>query len=318
VIAFIAGHPSVDRLYEVDHIRSGSIHRPALVRVVPGGKGLNAARAARRLGEKPHVLAILAGHAGRWIADALRAEDVQGTFVWSPGETRTSVSVASSGGPAGSVTGFYEPSEPIPAGSWSELESVGEEVIHHADLVCLSGGVIAGAPVDCYRRIAEMAHARGVPVAIDSHGPHLLSALQAGLELVKLNLEEAAEALELPMPDHDPLRWAARAACDIQGRVAGCRVAVVTAGTSGMALVDDSGQAFVGHIDQVGAYPVGSGDAALAGLAIGMCRSLAPREMLALALAAGAANAEVPGPGLLDPARIPALAAAASIAHQRD
>lgn len=314
MIAFVAGHPSVDRLYEVEHIRPGSIHRPELVRVVPGGKGLNAARAARRLGGEPHVLGILAGHAGRWIADALRAEDVPGTFVWTQRETRTSVSIASSDAPAGSVTGFYEPSDPIPAGTWSELESVAKDVIGRADVVCLSGGVIAGAPVDGYRRIAELAHAGGASVAIDSHGPHLLSALEAGPQLVKLNAEEAAEALEVAVPEDDLLTWAAQAAREIHRRVPGNRITVVTCGTSGMALVDEGGQTLGGHIDYLGAYPVGSGDAALAGLALGLSRSLPAHEMLALALAAGAANADVPGPGVFDPDRIAALAAQASIA----
>jgi 1-phosphofructokinase family hexose kinase len=314
VIAFVAGHPSVDRLYEVEHIRPGLIQRPGLVRVVAGGKGLNAARVARLLGGNPHVLAILSGHAGRWIVDALHAEGVEGTFVWTEGETRTSVSVASSDQPRGSITGFYEQSEPIAAGSWSELESVATEVIARAEVVCLSGGVAPGAPVDGYRRLVETAHARGVPVAIDSHGPHLLSAFEAGPEFVKLNAEEAAEALGRAVPDHDLLRWAAQAAAEINRSVPGNQIAVVTCGTSGMALVDDSGQTLGGRIEEIGAYPVGSGDAALASLALGVSRSLPPCELLAQALAAGAANADVPGPGVLDPARVPALAARAAIA----
>jgi 1-phosphofructokinase family hexose kinase len=317
VIAFVAGHPSVDRLYEVHQIQPGEIHRPTLVRVVPGGKALNAARAARLLGGDPHVLAILAGHAGRWIAEALRAEGVAGTFAWTEGETRTSVSVAASDQPAGSITGFYEPSEPIPASAWSELEAVAADVVLRADLVCLSGGVIAGAPVDGYQRIAEMAHAGGIPVAIDSHGPHLLSAFKAGPELVKLNAEEAAEALDIAVPDHELLPWAAEAAAEIKRRVPGNQITVVTAGTSGMALVDDSGETLGGRIEEIGPYPVGSGDAALAALAVGHSRSLPTRDLLAQALAAGAANAEVPGPGVLDPTRVPALAARASIAPIR-
>jgi hypothetical protein len=62
--------------------------------------------------------------------------------------------------------------------------------------VCLSGGLIAGAPVDGYGRIVDIAHRCGVPVAIDSHGPPLLEALAAGSELVKLNAGEASEALQ--------------------------------------------------------------------------------------------------------------------------
>jgi 1-phosphofructokinase family hexose kinase len=313
VIAFVAGHPSVDRLYEVEAVQPGRIHRPSLVRVVPGGKGLNAARAARRLGGSTHVLAVLAGHAGRWIAEALAADGVDGTFVWTEGETRTSVSVASSSDPGGLVTGFYEGSPPIPADAWAELEAAAMQVMAGAEMVCLSGGLIDGAPIDGYRRIVDMAHGRELPVAIDSHGPQLLEALEAGPELVKLNAEEAAEALGMTAPESHALRWAAGAASEIHGRVPGNRITVVTCGMSGMALVDGSGKPLGGHIDEVSRYPVGSGDAVLASIALSFLRSAPAREMLAQALAAGAANAEVPGPGILDPDRVPALAARAVI-----
>lgn len=315
MIAFVAGHPSVDRLYEVERVSPGSIHRPALVRVVPGGKGLNAARAARRLGGDPYVLAILGGHAGRWIADALRAESVEGTFVWSDRETRTSVSVASSDEPGGLMTGFYEPSEPIAASVWSEFELAASRLVARASIVCLSGGLIEGAPVDGYRRIAEMAHDAGVPVGIDSHGRHLLAALDAQPELIKLNAEEAAEALGVTLPGADALSWAAEAASELHQRTPANRVTAITCGTSGIALVDRSGAALGGRLDEVGGYPVGSGDAVLASLALDVCQATPADEMLARALAAGAANAELPGPGILDPARVSALSAHASIAR---
>lgn len=314
MILFVAGHPSVDRLYEVELVQPGRIHRPSLVCVVPGGKGLNAARAARRLGGAPHLLAVLAGHAGRWIAEALAADGVDGTFVWTEGETRTSVSVASSSDPGGLVTGFYEGSPPIPADAWAMLEAAAAGAMDGAEMVCLSGGLIPGAPIDGYRRIVEMAHERGLPVAIDSHGPQLLLALEAGPELVKLNAEEAAEALGVTAPDEDALRWAAGAASEIHGFVAGNRMTIVTCGTSGMALVDGSGEALGGRIEEVSRYPVGSGDAVLASLALGIARCAPARELLAQGLAAGAANAEVPGPGILNPDRVPAIAARASIA----
>ena len=314
VIAFVAGHPSVDRVYEVDLVQPGVIHRPNLVRVVPGGKGLNAARVARVLGGDPHVLGILSGHAGRWIAEAIDAEGVDATFVWTSGETRTSVSVTSTGEPGGELTGFYERSEPIPQAAWYEFEEAARELIPGADVVCLSGSVIPGAPEDTYRRIAEVAHASGIPVAIDSHGPHLQLALEANPDLIKLNAAEAAEALDVRAPMNDLLSWAADAATEIHRRVPGNRITVVTCGTSGMALADGSSHPLGGSIDQVGRYPVGSGDAVLASLALGLRRHMPAHELLALALAAGTANAEVAGPGILDPARVPVLAARASIA----
>ncbi|MGH2579495.1 MAG: PfkB family carbohydrate kinase [Actinomycetota bacterium] len=42
----------------------------------PGGKGLNVARSAHALGADVTATGILAGHAGRWIEEALAAEGV--------------------------------------------------------------------------------------------------------------------------------------------------------------------------------------------------------------------------------------------------
>ena len=48
VILCVAANPSIDRLFTVERLVPGSIHRPAEFAQVPGGKGLNVARAARR------------------------------------------------------------------------------------------------------------------------------------------------------------------------------------------------------------------------------------------------------------------------------
>ena len=56
--------------------------------------------------------------------------------------------------------------------------------------------------------------------------------------------------------------------------------------------------------DLRGAYPVGSGDAFLGGLAVAIARGELVVEAARLGLAAGIANAHVPGAGMLDPMSI--------------
>ena len=62
-----------------------------------------------------------------------------------------------------------------------------------------------------------------------------------------------------------------------------------------------------------GRYPVGSGDAFLAGLVAGLDRGEYWDASLAIALGAATANAEIPGGGRLDPARAQGLAARADV-----
>jgi fructose-1-phosphate kinase PfkB-like protein len=62
-----------------------------------------------------------------------------------------------------------------------------------------------------------------------------------------------------------------------------------------------------------GRYPVGSGDAFLAGLVVALERDEPWPAALRLALGAAAANAAVPGAGTLDASRVVDLAARADV-----
>jgi fructose-1-phosphate kinase PfkB-like protein len=72
---------------------------------VPGGKGLNAARAANALGAKATAVALLRGHTGKWLEEMLGFEGVPVRSVWTHGENRSSLSVADR--ESGVLTEFY-------------------------------------------------------------------------------------------------------------------------------------------------------------------------------------------------------------------
>jgi fructose-1-phosphate kinase PfkB-like protein len=69
---------------------------------------------------------------------------------------------------------------------------------------------------------------------------------------------------------------------------------------SGALLVDPDGRAWQGLLDASGHYPVGSGDAFLAGLVVALEQGASWPDALRAGLGAGAANAELPGAGRLE------------------
>jgi fructose-1-phosphate kinase PfkB-like protein len=73
------------------------------------------------------------------------------------------------------------------------------------------------------------------------------------------------------------------------------------------------GTMWEGLATERGRYPVGSGDAFLAGFVVGLEREARWPDPLRLALGAAAANAEVPGAGVIDPARARVLASRTAI-----
>jgi 1-phosphofructokinase family hexose kinase len=294
VIAFVSASPSIDRLLHVPAVRVGEIHRPHDVVAVPGGKGLNAARAAHSLGAGVIVVALLGGHAGRWIAGELRAEGVAVEVVPCGGETRTSLSVASDDG-AG-LTEFYEPAPEVDEATWESLEAAVETVARDVRWVAVSGSLPPGAPAGAYRRLSDVARRAGARVALDARGAGLAAGLEAQPDFVKVNAEEAGE---LGIGSASALRGAAGG---------GERVAAITHGADGMQLALPFGRELRAVPPAIGTYPVGSGDAALGGFLAALDAGGDWEAALALAAGAAAANAEIPGAGRLDGRRAHELA----------
>ena len=280
MIAFVAASPSIDRLHIVAALRPGEIHRPERVVAVPGGKALNAARAAHALGADVHAIALLGGHAGRWVADALEEEGVTCDAVAGPGETRICVSVSD----GGDLTEFYEPGPELQPAHWAALEAAAAEVAARASWVGVAGSLPPGAPPDGPARLLRVAREAGARVALDVSGEALRLGLAAGPDFVKVNAEEA-EHLGI------------RSAEELRER-GGAAAAAVTHGTDGMELATSEGTLRAAP-SRLGSYPVGSGDSALGGFLAALDGGASWPETLDRAGEAAAANAQVPGAGRL-------------------
>ena len=309
MIVCVAANPSIDKLFEVERVVAGGIHRPLGFVQTAGGKGLNAARAAHRLGGDVRVVAILRGHAGRWLEETLRAEGIAGTFVWTRGENRSSLSVADRH--SGGLTEFYERGSETPQAVWTELTEAASRLFRPGGWLTISGSIPQGLSDDGYRDLVAEARAAGMRVALDAEGEPLRLALEAGPEIVKVNAAEAAGLLGRPAEERED----ALAACVQLRQLAGGdgHAGVVTRGAEGVSAAAPDGVRYEGVLYERGRYPVGSGDAFLAGLVVALGRGDRWPDALRLALGAAAANAELPGAGALDAARADVLAARAEI-----
>jgi len=296
-LVFVTANSSIDRLYEVERLTDGLIHRPRSVVARPGGKGLNAARAAVALGARVTAVGIVAGRAGDWIVEQLAEIGIDARMAHSTGETRTCVSILDRS--TGSLTEFYEPGERIEPGAWAVLESLVTQELDRDDVGALtfSGSLPPGAPMDGYARIARIATRRSIPVLADAYGSALAELLPEHPAVVKVNAAEATEATGLPVSDPASAAAAARVL-----RARGASGVVVTLGVAGAVVVNATASTRLVPPDVRGSYPVGSGDAFLAGLAVGLTEGGTLVEAARLGMAAATANALLPGAGELDPA----------------
>ncbi len=291
MILCVSANPSIDRLFAVDRLLPGTIHRPADFVQTPGGKGLNVARAAAVLGGDVHAAALLGGHAGRWIAQELETERIDLHATWAARETRSSLSVS---GALEGLTEFYEHGAAVSAAEWDEFGALVAEVAPQASWMTLSGSLPTGAPEDGYVSLVGLTR-----TALDSEQP----GIDARPDLVKVNRPEAAALTGCAQP--------ADAAAEIHRRTGG--IAIVTRGREGAVMVASDGRVVEGTLDADGPYPVGSGDAFLAGLVVALDRGAGWESALKAALGSGAANAEQPGAARLERSRAEQLAGRAHV-----
>jgi 1-phosphofructokinase family hexose kinase len=304
VIICVAANPSIDKLFEVERLVPGTIHRPLEFVQTAGGKGFNVARAARALGADVRTAGILMGQTGRWLERELQREEIGGAFVWTDGESRSSLSVASR--EADALTEFYEHGPPVVGRVWTELmEAVGAQLASGGWLT-ISGSLPPGAPDDGYRDLIERARDAGMRVALDTDGERLRLALPAGPDVVKVNAAEAGGVLGMTSATRDDAIEAAKKIRELAGGTG--HTGVVTRGAEGVVVAAPDGASYEGVLYARGRYPVGSGDAFLAGLVVALEQGSDWPSALKLALGTATANAEIPGAGTLDPARARELA----------
>jgi 1-phosphofructokinase family hexose kinase len=296
----VAPNPAIDRLYELDRLERDTVNRPRIETRVAGGKGVNVARAASLLGAEVRVVALLAGHAGRWLAETLAGEGIAGRFAWATGETRTCIAIHDA--TDDTLTELNEAGPTVTVETWAGLVEAlrAELAAGGAGLVTVSGSLPPGAPTDGLVELALAAQGAGVPIALDAGGPALRAAMAIGPWLVKLNVAEAAATLDVAIPqgEVDVIAAARRIAARTNGAV------VVTLGPDGAVAVAPGGATHrVGPSPVRGPFPVGGGDAFLAGIATATLAGRPLPEALRLGAAAATANAEARGAGRLDRAR---------------
>ncbi|MFN8622456.1 MAG: PfkB family carbohydrate kinase [Chloroflexota bacterium] len=312
-IGVVSTAPAVDRTHLVPSLVPGGIHRPATVLARPGGKGFNVASVLHALGADVVVAAPLAGASGRWLAEAAAAEGLDVRATWVPGDLRTCLSVFSEDD--GRLTEFYEPPPPVAPADWDRFVVDAIAAMTGPDaprFVAVSGKLPPTAPESGLAAIVAGLVASERVVALDADGRGVREAIAAGPALLKVNGLEAAALTGLA---EDGAAGGLQAAAALRAMGAGS--VVVTLGRAGAVALDADGAAWqVGPAAGVsGRFPVGSGDAFLAGMLFAWGGGAPFGERLRLGAGAAAANTEQPGAGLVDVARARALAATLVVAR---
>lgn len=297
----------MDKTVFIDALEPGAKIRSNRCECIPGGKGTNVARAVKALGRTARAMVIVGGRPGQHVTDMIRDQDgVECAPVWVDSPTRTITTVLETS--IHRQTAFFEPGSRVTPEEMTRAVETFKEALQGVALATFNGTVCAPSIRTLYKTLIPIAREQGVITILDAHGPEFAMGLEAKPYMAKPNAVEMEELAGYPL-DTPAACW--RTVDDLHKR--GVTLVVLSLGKDG-ALVSRGGEQFHAIppvIEEVNA--VGSGDALVAGFAIGLSENQPLEDMTRLGIAAGTANAMTWDIGHFDPETVARLSAEVQI-----
>ena len=263
---------------------------------MPGGKGVNVARAIKRLGQPVVATGFAGGPTGTRVVELLTEESILSDFVRIREESRTNTAVLDPTN--GEQT---EVNERGPTVSEREVELFIDKLLYlaqGAQICVFAGSLPRGVDSDIYARLIRELRRLGVTTALDSDGEPLRQAVRAEPTVVTPNVLEAEELVGHEFNDDDDRVIAVREMAEL-----GAREAVMTMADGCFAQVLDDGgpRLYRARLEPLEPQAsIGSGDAFLAGYVAARYGGAAPADCLRYAVACGAESTQHLGAGVLD------------------
>jgi 1-phosphofructokinase family hexose kinase len=303
MIITVTLNAALDKTLEVPNFRPGRRHRTVDQRTMPGGKGVNIARAIKRLGQPVIVTGLAGGATGTRIVEALNDEAILNAFLRVREDSRTNTAVIDP------TTGSHtEINERGPAISARELELFREKLLYlakGASICVFAGSLPRGVEPGVYAGLIREVRRLGVTTMLDSEGEPLRLAVRAEPDVVTPNELEAEELVGHEFTSTDDR---AQAVAEIVRL--GAHEAIMTVPDGCYAHVIEGGVPAVYRVtvdEQEARSRIGSGDAFLAGYVASHYAGRSVVDCLRFAVACGAESTQHIGAGILEPGRVERL-----------
>ena len=304
MIITVTLNPALDKTLEVPNFTPGRRHRSVEQVTMPGGKGVNVARAIKRLGQPVIATGLAGGATGTRIVEALNTEAILNAFVRIRDESRTNTAVLDP------TTGLQtEINERGPAVTTQELELFREKLLYlakGASMCVFAGSLPRGVEPEIYAELIREVRRLGVVTVVDTEGEPLRLATRAEPDVISPN---ELEAEELVGQEFNDVADRAQAVVEMTRLGAGEAIMTVRDGCYASVLDDSTSLYRVSVEEQEARSRIGSGDAFLAGYVAARYAGRSPVECLRYGVACGAESIQHFGAGVLDPAKVDRLLA---------
>jgi 1-phosphofructokinase/tagatose 6-phosphate kinase len=311
MIVTVTLNAAVDRTLLVPNFQIGQRHRASVGFLSAGGKGINIARALKRLGAPVVCTGLAGGRNGTLLVEELTQEGVLNDFVRIRGESRTSTAVLDP-----TSNAYTEINESGPEVADDEIDTLREKLAYlaqGADFVVFAGSLPRGVDESFYAEAIRDASRRHQLAVVDADGDPLRLAAAAEPYLVAPNVREAEELVGHEFVDDEDLANALDEIAEL-----GARNVLITLDTGCFALLREDRNEVRLRARAPALEPVstiGAGDTLLAGFLAARAAGRSFEDAVRTAVATGAASVLEAGPGRFDPREASRLAPLVTIDH---
>lgn len=297
MIVTVTLNAAIDRTLTVPNFQLGQRHRASQGLTLAGGKGINVARALKRLDVPVVATGLAGGRTGTRIVEELTSEAILNDFVRIADESRTSTAVVDP-----TTATYTEINEWGPHVEPEELAMLLDKISYlarGADMVVFAGTLPRGVADAFYAEAIRDLNRRNVPGVLDSEGPPLRLGVEAEAFLVTPNQREAEGLVGQELGDDEDYTMALDRIADM-----GARNVLITAETRSFGLFRADRKRTLYRADAPQVEPisaVGSGDVLLAAFLAARLAEKSIEDSLKSAVAAGAASTLEVGAGRFEP-----------------
>ncbi len=291
VISTICMNPCFDETVDVDTLQVGQVNRIRNARIDLGGKGINVAVVAGRLGLEVQCIGMMGCEGSAELTDLMSRENLKHCFLSVPGRVRTNMKIYSRDGQG--VTELNEPGTAVTPGILDDFFRLVRENTASSDMIVITGSLPPGCPEGTYRDLINALE--GKRCILDTEGRELeLCAKGAHPFLIKPNLREMEATLGIQLRTMRAIRDAALLFIRL-----GVEHAVVSMGEMGAMYVSENKTLFSPALRVEAKSTVGAGDAMIGGMLKGFEEEGDMARAFRYGIAAGAASVMTEGTQLI-------------------
>ena len=281
MILCVSLSPCIEYNMEVENLGVGKVNKVISKRAFMTGNALNVATGIARLGGDAFATGFMYEENGRMFEQELHKEGVTYKFIWNKGRVREVYKLVDS---RSMLTEIDDEASPISKENAEEHINTISTLSKQCCAVVISGICPEGLGDDYLERLICAIDDNALKI-IDTKGKELNKLIKHGVDLVKPNLEEMQEALQIKITDLDSMKTACKSVVK-----AGAKKVLLSLGKKGAVIYDGEKTYYCTSLNVAMNSTAGAGDAMLAAATKALVGGENLEEILRCGVAAGTAS----------------------------